>query len=227
MTKFEGVTTMLNQHAMLALARERQEMFLAEAQAARQAKMARMWRRAATAASRRRPAAEGTQVVLRDGSEVLIRQVHPTDAPLLADGFARLGAGSRWLRFMTAKSALTQTELRYFTEVDHHDHEALGALDHAGGRGVGVARYIRLAEDPQTAEIAVTIIDDWQRRGLGTELLAQLSDRARQEGICRFTALTMASNAAVAGLLRNAGAGLVHRESDTHEYEIILDRSAA
>src|ERR1700758_3110348 len=102
------------------------------------------------------------------------------------------------MRFLTPKKELSPAELRYFTDVDHHDHEALGALDHADGRGVGVARYVRDTEDPQAAEIAVTIIDDWQGRGLGTELLAQLSDRARQEGICRFTATGAYGNAAMA-----------------------------
>jgi GNAT superfamily N-acetyltransferase len=100
---------------------------------------------------------------------VLIRQVHSADAPLLADGFARLSARSRQLRFLTPKKGLSPAELRYFTDV--HDHEALGALDHPGGRGVGVARY---ADDPQAAEIAVTVIDDWQGRGHGAELVAQL-----------------------------------------------------
>src|SRR5437879_2699205 len=80
-------------------------------------------------------------------------------------------------------------KLRYCTDTDHHDHEALGALDQTEGRGVGVARYVRDAADPHSAEIAVTIVDDWQGRGLGTELLAQLSGRARAEGIRRFTAL--------------------------------------
>ena len=87
---------------------------------------------------------------------------------------------------------------------------------------MGIARYIRHAEDPQAADIAVTIVDDWQGRGLGTELLARLSDRARQEGIRRFTALVAADNAAVAGLLRNTCASLVRRESGTLEYEITL-----
>lgn len=167
-------------------------------------------------------AARDKRVVLRDGSEVLIRQVQSADAPLLADGFARLSAESRRLRFLRGKDELSPAELRYFTEVDHHDHEALGALNHLDGRGVGIARYIRHAEDPQAAEIAVTIVDDWQGRGLGTELLAQLSDRARQEGIRRFTALVSADNVAVAGLLRNISAGLVRRESSTLEYEITL-----
>ncbi len=93
-----------------------------------------------------------------------------TDAPLLADGFARLSDASRQMRFLTKKKELFPAELRYFTDVDHHDHEALGALDHAGGRGVGIARYVRDTEDPQAAEIAVAIVDDWQGRGLGTEL---------------------------------------------------------
>src|SRR6516162_8326556 len=168
----------------------------------------------------------GRAVVLRDGSAVLIRPVRSTDAPLLADGFARLSAASRQLRFLGVKKALTAAELRYFTDVDHHDHEALGALDRAGGHGVGIARYVRDADDPQAAEIAVTIVDDWQGRGLGTELLAQLSDRARQEGIRRFTALTDAGNVAVTALRRNAGARVVRRGRGTVEYEITLTSGA-
>ena len=169
---------------------------------------------------------EGRPVVLRDGSAVLIRQVRSTDAALLADGFARLSAASRQMRFLGVKKQLSAAEVRYFTDVDHHDHEALGALDLAGGRGVGIARYVRDVGDPQAAEIAVTIVDDWHGRGLGTELLAQLSDRARQEGIRRFTALADAGNVAVAALLRNAGARLVRRGRGTVEYEITLARGA-
>ena len=92
---------------------------------------------------------------------------------------------------------------------------------------MGIARYIRDADDPQAAEIAVTIVDDWQGRGLGTELLAQLSDRARREGIRRFTALADAGNVAVAALLRNAGAHLARRGRGTVEYEITLTSGAA
>src|SRR5215469_11125332 len=171
---------------------------------------------------RPRSAAEGKRVVLRDGSKVLIRQVQPADAPLLADGFARLGDKSRRMRFLARKDQLSAAELRYFTDVDHHDHEALGALNQADGRGVGIARYIRDAEDPHAAEIAITIVDDWQGRGLGTELLTRLSNQARSAGICRFTALVDEDNTAIAGLLRKAGADLARRESTTAEYQITL-----
>jgi RimJ/RimL family protein N-acetyltransferase len=160
--------------------------------------------------------------VLRDGSKALIRQVQPADAPLLADGFARLSPQSRRMRFLARKDQLSAAELRYFTDVDHHDHEALAALDQADGRGVGIARYIRDADDPHAAEIAVTIVDDWQGRGLGTELLTRLSARARSEGICRFTALVAADNMAMAALLRNMSANLAGRSPGTVEYELTL-----
>ena len=165
---------------------------------------------------------KGRPVALRDGSKVLIRQVHSTDVPLLADGFARLSPQSRRMRFLTGKKELSGAELRYFTDVDHHDHEALGALNHADGRGVGIARYIRHADDPHAAEIAVTIVDDWQGRGLGTELLMRLSGRARCEGIRRFTALVAEDNTAMARLLRSMSAHLVGRSPGTVEYEITL-----
>ena len=239
---------MINHHIHAALAHERASSFLAEAQADRQAKQARANRsRAGTStgsrtplgllarwlrpgwrslpAQRPRPVAEGTPAVLRDGSEVLIRPVRGSDAPLLADGFARLSARSRQMRFLTTKHTLSAAELRFFTEVDHYDHEAIGALSPADGRGVGIARYIRDPGDPKIADIAVTIADDWQGRGLGTELLARLSGRARQAGICRFTATVAYGNAAMARLLRNMGAELAGYGPGTVDYEIALDRA--
>ena len=239
---------MMTYYLYLALARGRSEALLGEAEAAHRAEQARLYRQRAGAsgASRSprrrllrrlrpartawtawtgrpgRPGRAGGRVVLRDGSKVVIRQVHRDDAPLLADGFARLSPESRRLRFLRRKDELSAAELRYFTDVDHHDHEALGALDHAAGRGVGVARYVRDTGDPQSAEIAVTVVDDWQGRGLGTELLAQLSGRARAAGIRRFTALVSADNAAMTALLRRLCADPVHREHGTVEWEITL-----
>jgi RimJ/RimL family protein N-acetyltransferase len=208
---------MINDNIQAAVARDRQASLRAEAAAARLARRARRARPRRAASG---PA--GMQAVLRDGSRVLIRPVQSADAPLLADGFARLSATSRWMRFLTPKKELTPAELSFLTDLDHHDHEALGALDHRDGRGVGVARYVRQADDPWSADVAVTIVDEWQGRGLGTELLARLSDRAREENIQRFTALVAAENVAVGGLLRNACARLVGRESNTLEYEISL-----
>ncbi len=166
-------------------------------------------------------AAGGTMAWLRDGSQVLAGPVRRSDAPLLAGGFARLSAKSRQQRFLAPKNHLSAAELRYLTDVDHYDHEAVGALDLAGA-GVGIARYIRSRRDPRSAEFAVTIVDAWQGRGLGIELTRQLADRARQAGISRFTALVTADNAAVAGLLRTMRARLTGRDGASLEYEMPL-----
>jgi RimJ/RimL family protein N-acetyltransferase len=231
----------INNHIQAAVAAERRRDLLAEAEVDRQVRQARSRRRRPDLrTARQRPvrrlagwllpgprpaarnAARGRPAVLRDGSEVLIRPVEAADAPLLADGFARLSSRSRQMRFLTGKRELSPAELRYFTEIDHHDHEALGAVDRADGRGVGVARYVRSAEDPHAAELAVTVVDEWQGRGLGAELVVRLSERARQAGIHRFTALVAADNAAMTGLARSVGADLVRRESATVVYEIPL-----
>ena len=159
---------------------------------------------------------------LRDGSTVLIRPITPADTGLVAAIFAGLSPESRRLRFLTAKNELSPAELRYLTEVDHHDHEAIGALDAATGRSAGIARYIRDRSDPATAELAVAVVDGWQGRGLGTELVSQLAERARQAGIRRFVALTAGSNVAMGVLLRRMGGTVVSREFGTLEYELLL-----
>jgi RimJ/RimL family protein N-acetyltransferase len=156
---------------------------------------------------------------------VLIRPVRSTDATLIAEGFARLSERSRRMRFLGKKDELTAAELHYSANVDHHDHEALGALDPGSGRGVGVARYVRDADDRQAAEIALTIADDWQGRGLGTELLARLSHRGRQEGICRFTGVVSCDNVPMGMLLRSVGAVETDRSFGTVEYDIALVRT--
>lgn len=171
-------------------------------------------------------------VVLRDGSAVRIRQLTGADAELLADGFARLSATSRWSRFLSGKTHLSSAELRYLTDIDHHNHEALVAVSLLDGRGLGVARYVRSAEDPRVAEVAVTVVDEWHGRGLGTELVTRLTERAVAVGIQRFTALIASENLAVLRLLRKMSVNyhLVAGEYGTFECEIPLppprDRAA-
>jgi RimJ/RimL family protein N-acetyltransferase len=170
----------------------------------------------------------GEHVVLRDGAQVLIRQVRPADATLLADGFTRLSVHSRRMRFLTAKRYLSPADLRYLTNLDHHDHEAIGALSVTDRRGVGIARYIRDSHDRQAAELAVTVVDAWQGRGLGTQLVTRLTERARSAGIRRFTALLAVDNHAMLALLQtiNGELEMVGHEFDIAEYQIALTAHA-
>jgi GNAT superfamily N-acetyltransferase len=142
---------------------------------------------------------------LPGGDEVLVRPIRPEDKRGLLEGVERLGPESRYRRFLSATPTLSKAALRYLTEVDHHDHEALLAVDPSTRDGLGVARFVRSSEDPSVAEVAVAVTDSWQRRGLGTTLLVELAARAREEGIERFSALVLAENDTIIELLLRLG----------------------
>jgi RimJ/RimL family protein N-acetyltransferase len=141
-------------------------------------------------------------VQLRDGTRVLLRPLQPRDRAVYLRGFEHLSERSRYMRFFSPKNMLSETELRYFLEVDHHDHEALAAIDVESGEGVGVARYIRDAEDRSVAEVSIAVVDEYQGRGLGAVLLSAIARRAREEGVKRFRATVLADNARMMKLIR-------------------------
>jgi GNAT superfamily N-acetyltransferase len=163
----------------------------------------------------------GAPVALRDGSRVRVRQGHRSDKQLLRRGFERLGPESRYKRFLAPVPQLSEAMVGYLTEVDHHDHEAIIALEEETGEGIGVVRYFRSSERRDAAEFAVTVIDDWQRRGVGTLLLEVTSARAREEGITTFTALMLASNQEMMDVLKSLGpVRIVDRDLGTVEIEM-------
>jgi GNAT superfamily N-acetyltransferase len=153
---------------------------------------------------------------------VLVRPVEAEDKALFTDGWQRFGEESRYRRFLGAKGDLTSRDLAYLTELDHVDHEALGARDAESGDGVGVARYVRLPEHPDVAEAAVAVVDAWQGRGLGGELLQRLTARAREHGIERFQASLLAHNHSMLALFEDVGEVEV-RERGTGQIEIDVE----
>jgi len=162
-----------------------------------------------------------TEVQLSNGATVIVRPIRASDRDLLLDGFERLSPQSRYRRFLAPMEDLSEPMLRYLTEVDHHDHEAIGAIDPVSGHGIGIARYVRLADRPDSAEAAVTVADDWQGRGLGTLLLGALADRARTEGIHAFTAVVLAANQEMLDVIEHvARVRVVDRHSGTVEVEV-------
>ena len=151
-----------------------------------------------------------------------MRPIEPSDRHALALGFERLSPESRYRRFLTPMSELGESQLKYLTDVDHHNHEALIALTEDGSL-VGVARFVRVADDSATAEAAVTVADDWQGRGVGTILTRELARRAREEGIDVFAATALATNSEVIDLLSRLGQTKVRQVgSGAVEMRIVL-----
>ena len=139
------------------------------------------------------------------------------------EGFRRLTPESRYRRFLAPTPKLSERTVRYLVEIDHRNHEALIALDERLGGAVGVARYVRDRARPDAAEVAVTVVDDWQGRGLGTLLLEGITMRAREEGVDTFTALMLAENGQMMDLLERLGAvRVVDRAAGTVEVEVHL-----
>ena len=160
---------------------------------------------------------------LRDGDPILVRPIRPEDRDELAEGIQRLSPESRYRRFFSPTSELSQSQLRYLTEVDHHDHEALVAIEPETGEGIGVARFVRSPEDPERAEVAVAVADSWQGRGAGTVLLYRLTERARHEGIRRFSAEILAENRPMLDLIDDLGAVRVtDRDHGSIQVEVAL-----
>jgi ribosomal protein S18 acetylase RimI-like enzyme len=150
------------------------------------------------------------RTTLRDGTPVAMRLVRPEDKEILRTGFDRLSPASRYARFLAPKAALSDDELRYLCEVDGEQHFAIGALlddgaqDPAGGAavvGLGIARFIRLADPPNTAEAAIAVLDELQHRGLGQLLFLRLVAAAAERGVERFRCEVLASNAGMAALI--------------------------
>jgi GNAT superfamily N-acetyltransferase len=142
-------------------------------------------------------------VVLRDGSRVLLRPLRSSDREVYLRSFDHLSAASRYMRFFSPKPHLTDRELRYLLDVDHHDHEAIAAIDLSTGAGVGVARYVRDHDTPGLAEVSITVVDDHQGLGLGALLLEFLAARAADEGVTRLRALVLADNTHMLHLIRS------------------------
>src|SRR3954463_5038324 len=143
---------------------------------------------------------------LRDDSTVTIRPIEPGDFDRLREVWDGMSELSRRRRFLAPSSGdITDADIQYLVDVDHRRHEALLALGD-NGRALGVARYVRTPGDPESAEVAVVVVDDWHRRGLGTALLDRLTERARENGIERYTAIVSEDNDVVLRALDRAGA---------------------
>ncbi|MDD5199821.1 MAG: GNAT family N-acetyltransferase [Terrimicrobiaceae bacterium] len=146
---------------------------------------------------------------LKDGTPALTRPIRPADGAALSRGLRRLSPKGHAYRFLHYRKRFTEAELHYLTHCDFIDHIALilAILDEAGNEldQVGVARCIRAKDDPQLAEVAIVLVDEWQRKGGGTALLMRLARLAWHAGIRQWKAHVLPENLAAPRVLTGIG----------------------
>ena len=149
------------------------------------------------------------ETVIADGTTALLWPLCADDRDALSDGYEHLSANTRYHRFLASVPHLSRTLLDHLVdEVDGIDHVALALVvideDHVG-TPVGVARMIRYEQEPTEADVAVTVLDEWQGRGVATALLDELVRQRRPEGVTRIVTTVAADNEASLAMLRRLG----------------------
>lgn len=165
-----------------------------------------------------------TDALLRDGGSIHIRAIRPDDKQRLLALFESLSSRSIYFRFFQTKQRLTDAELRYFTELDFTRDAALVATLQAGQEEhiIGVGRYFRIMESGQPtthAEVAFTVADAHQGRGVGTLLLEHLAITARMQGIDTFEAHVLGENNRMLEVFEASGF-TVQRALDTGVFHV-------
>jgi acetyltransferase len=160
----------------------------------------------------------------RDGTRLLIRAVGPERKQRFIDALTGLSERSRYLRFAQPLHRFTEAHLRYLTEIDYRDHMAWAAvaLEEPDAPSVGVGRYIRRSDDPQSAEVAVVVLDAYQGRGIGPILLEALARTARESGIERFEGDILAHNESMLKVARRLGVAVVEAGDGVVHFEATL-----
>jgi GNAT superfamily N-acetyltransferase len=171
--------------------------------------------------------------MLEDGTHVTLRPIFADDRDELRRAFRETSPKTRYLRFLGVVGDLSDAMLDYLTNVDQKDHVAIVATvtsdDLKEERGIGVARFIRVAGEPEVAEAAVTVTDDMQRKGVGTLLVRELGRAAVAHGVRRLRADVLADNATMRAILESAGARCHARAGEaagTVGYEVELEADA-
>jgi RimJ/RimL family protein N-acetyltransferase len=139
---------------------------------------------------------------------ITIRELVPSDRRAVAFTFGRLSPQSRYQRYFSPKPTLSPRELHHLLDVDHWHHEALIAFSLPPRTPIGIARYVRL-DDFDMAELAIEVVDGWQRKGVGTALLMALTERATRAGIRRFHMSMLRDNKAALALAAHLGPATV------------------
>lgn len=165
---------------------------------------------------------------LDDGTPALVRHLRPEDATRLREGFEKLSGLARRRRFHEDLDELSDEQLRKLVTVDQRDHFAWGAMDLAKPQepGIGVARYRRLQQEPDAADVRITVLDRYMGHGAGVLLHAAIHRSAAGNGIRTFYYDVLADNERFIRHLRALGAEFVGRAVNVTRLKLpVFDRA--
>jgi acetyltransferase len=170
------------------------------------------------------PAHYESRLTLKNGREVFLRPILPTDGHLLVDLFNQISPRSRYLRFLGRLPALPNEMLYHFTHLNYESEFALVGVIKEDGKDaiIAVGRY---AHDPQEdlTDLAVAVRDDWQHGGLGKALLAKTIAIGKAHGICRFESMMDPQNTIIKQILFELGYEVKYRlRSGFLQVEIVV-----
>jgi len=146
-----------------------------------------------------------TTELLRDGRRVEIRALRPGDRAALLAAADHTSDQSLYRRFFSFRRKFSDEEVASFVNIDFVDEVALLAVTRDGAREVvaGGGRYIVV--QPGTAELAFTVVDEFQGLGLASALLRHLTALARAAGLSEFVAEVLPHNSAMLRVLERSG----------------------
>ena len=135
------------------------------------------------------------EVILKDGSKILVRPILQSDVPLWLALLSRLSPRSKYFRFHNIPKEMTEEDAVRYCTVDYQETYAFVAEVGIGARRkiVGISRYYKIP-NRKSAEVAFVMDDTYQNKGLGTKLMQALVDAARENHIVRFEATVLAEN---------------------------------
>lgn len=164
-------------------------------------------------------------LTLADGTRIVLRPVLPEDRERFRLGFKKLSDKTRFQRFFRGISDLSETDLDYLTQVDQRDHVAWSAVQpqELCEPGIGLGRFVRDQDDPESAEVAFVVIDAFHRRGVGKALMAVLMVRAEEVGVRRLRAIVRPDNDPMINWLANLGAKEEGVSGVVCEYSLPVD----
>lgn len=178
----------------------------------------------------------GIIIELPKGGHVRIRPVGPQDVAGLQAAYQHLSEQSRYFRFFTSRTQLSDGLANSLTDIDHESHFAWAVfdpdqpseVDDPSGYAVASARLIR-DEDPASAEAALAVIDDYQGRGIGRFLIDLLLATAADNGITTLRFEILRQNRAMIGLIASMGAegGVVPGDPTLVEYCLAVPAAEA